>query len=74
MTKISLLCSIFFQCLRNLGKVAKIFLHALSISKKYKMIAFLQYLWRVLKKNGVDGELLHAIKAFYGADWSFVIE
>ena len=31
----------FFQCLRNLGNMAKIFLHALSISKKYNMIAFL---------------------------------
>ena len=41
MTKISLLCSIFFQCLRNLGNMAKIFLRALSISKKYSMIAFL---------------------------------
>ena len=42
MTKISLLCSVFFfQCLRNLGIMAKIFLHALSISEKYTMIAFL---------------------------------
>ena len=41
MTKILLLCSIFFQCLGNLGDVAEIFLHALSISKKYNMIAFL---------------------------------
>ena len=31
----------FFQCLRNLGNMAKIFLHALSISKNYNMIAFL---------------------------------
>ena len=31
----------FFQCLRNLGNIAKIFLHALSISKKHNMIAFL---------------------------------
>ena len=41
MTKISWLCSIFFQCLRNLGNIAKIVLHAWSISKKYNMIAFL---------------------------------
>ena len=41
MTKISLLCSIFFQCLRNLGNRAKIFLHALSILEKYNMIVFL---------------------------------
>ena len=40
MTKISLLCSIFFQCLRNLGNMAKIFLHALPISKKCNMTAF----------------------------------
>ena len=26
------------------------------------------YLWRVLKKNGIDGQLLHVIKAFYGVD------
>ena len=26
------------------------------------------------KENDVDGQLLHAIKAFYGADWSFVVE
>ena len=31
----------FFKCLRNLGNMAKIFLHALSILKKYNMIAFL---------------------------------
>ena len=31
----------FFQCLRNLGNIAKIFSHALSISKKHNMIAFL---------------------------------
>ena len=41
MTKISLLCSIFFQYLRNLGNMAKISLHFLSISEKYNMIAFL---------------------------------
>ena len=41
MIKISLLlCSIFFQAFRNLGNMAKIFLHALSISEKYNMIAF----------------------------------
>ena len=40
MTKISLLCSIFYQGLRNLGNMAKIFLHALSISEKYNMIVF----------------------------------
>ena len=41
MTKISFLCSIFFQCLRNIGNMAKIFLRVLSISKKYNMTAFL---------------------------------
>ena len=41
MTNNSLLSSIFFQCLRNLENMAKIFLHALSISKKCNMIAFL---------------------------------
>ena len=41
MTKVSLLFSIFFQRLRNLGNIAKIFLHALSISEKYSMISFL---------------------------------
>ena len=41
MTKISLMIPIFFQCLRNLGNKTKIFLHDLSISKKYNMIAFL---------------------------------
>ena len=41
MTKILLLCSIFFQFLRNLGNKAKIFLDALLILKKYTMIAFL---------------------------------
>ena len=41
MTKILLLCSSFFQCFTYLGNMAKIFLHALSISEKYNMIAFL---------------------------------
>ena len=41
MIEISLLGSSFFQCLRNLGNMAKIFLHAMLISKKYNMIAFL---------------------------------
>ena len=72
MTKISLLGSIFFQCLRNLGNMAKISLHALSISKKYNIIAFLSL--EGSEENGADGQLLHAIKAFYGADWSFVVE
>ena len=31
----------FVQCSKNLGIMAKIFLHALSISKMYNMIAFL---------------------------------
>ena len=66
MTKISLLCSIFFQCLRNLGNMAKSFLHALSISKKRNIIAFLSL--EGSEENGVDGQMLHAIKAFYGAD------
>ena len=72
MTKISLLCSIYFQCLKNLGYMAKIFLHALVILEKYNMIIFLTL--EGLQKNGVDGQLLHAIKAFYGADWSFAVE
>ena len=33
--------SFFFHFLRNLGNMAKIILYALSISKKYNMIAFL---------------------------------
>ena len=41
MTKVSLLRSIFFPCLRNLGNLAEFFLHALSISKKYNIIDFL---------------------------------
>ena len=41
MTKISLLCSIFFQGLRNLGNMAKIFSKALSISEKFNVIVFL---------------------------------
>ena len=52
--------------------MAKIVLHALLISKKYNIIAFL--FLEVSEENGVDGQLLHAIKAFYGADWSFVVE
>ena len=52
--------------------MAKIFLHALSISKKYNIIAFLSL--KGSEENGVDGQLLHAIKAFYGADWNFVVE
>ena len=52
--------------------MAKIFLHALSISKKYNITAFLSL--EGSKENGVDGQLLHAIKAFYGADWTFVVE
>ena len=39
----------------------KIFLYALSISKKY-MIAF-PTLSRVLQKNGIDDQLLHDIKS-----------
>ena len=31
----------FFQCLRNLGNMGKIFLRALPISKKCNMAAFL---------------------------------
>ena len=42
MAKISLLCSIFFQCLRNLGSMAKIFLCVLSTSKKYMTVAVKQ--------------------------------
>ena len=42
--------------------MAKIFLHALSISKKYNIIAFLSL--EGSEENGVDGQLLHAIKAF----------
>ena len=49
----------------------KIFLHALSISKKHNMIAF--WLWRVPQENGANDQLLHAIKAFCGANWSFVV-
>ena len=62
----------FFQCLRNLENMAKCFLQALSISKKHNIIAFLSL--EGSEENGVDGQLLHAIKAFYGADWSFVVE
>ena len=72
MTKISLLCSIFFQYLINLGNMAKIFLHVLSISKSYSIITFLSL--EGSEENGIDGQLLRAIKAFYGADWSFVVE
>ena len=50
--------------------MAKIFLHALSIMKNH-VITFLT--WKVLPENSVDGELLHAIKSFYGADWSLVV-
>ena len=53
------LFNFFFQCLRNLENMAKIFLHALSILKKH-MIAFLT--WKVLLENGIDGQLLHVIK------------
>ena len=35
MTKVSLLCLIFFQCLRNLGNMAEIFWHTLSILGEY---------------------------------------
>ena len=52
--------------------MAKIFLHALSISKSYSIITFLSL--EGSEENGIDGQLLHAIKAFYGADWSFVVE
>ena len=27
-----------------------------------------------LQKNGYDGQLSHAIKAFYGVNWSFAAE
>ena len=47
-------------------------LRALSISKNYNITAFL--FLEGSKENGVDGQLLHAIKAFYSADWSFVVE
>ena len=50
--------------------MAKIVLHALSISKMYNMIAFLSL--EGSEENGVDGQLLYAIKAFYDADRSFV--
>ena len=46
--------------------MAKMFSHALSIPEKHNMIVFLT--WRILQKKGVDGQLLHAIKTFYGAD------
>ena len=46
--------------------MAKSFLHALSISKKRNIIAFLSL--EGSEENGVDGQMLHAIKAFYGAD------
>ena len=52
--------------------MAKIFLHALSISKRYSIIAFLTS--EGSAEDDVDGQLLHAIKAFRGADWSFVVE
>ena len=52
--------------------MAKVFLHALSISKKYNIIAFLSL--EGSEKNGVNGQLLHAIRAFYGANWSFMVE
>ena len=41
MTKITMLCSIFIECLRNLGNRAKIFLHVLSILEKCNVKAFL---------------------------------
>ena len=44
--------------------------HALLISKMYNMIAFLSL--EGSEENGVDGQLLYAIKAFYDADRSFV--
>ena len=44
------------------------------VDLKKRIIWLPFYLLRVPKKNGVDGQLLYAIKAFYGADWSFVIE
>ena len=52
--------------------MAKSFLHALSISKKHNIIAFLSL--EGSEENGVGGQLLHAIKALYGANWSFVVE
>ena len=45
------------------------------LSWSWKSVIWLPfYLWRVSRKNDVDGQLLHAINAFYGADWSFVVE
>ena len=58
-------CSIFFSMFEKSWKYG-------SISEKYNMIVFL--IWRVLQKNGVDGQLLHAFKTFCGADWSFAVE
>ena len=69
MTKVSLLCSILFQWLGNLEIMAKIFLHALSISEKYDMIT------GIFSNFGGDSQLLHAIKTFSSADFSsFAIE
>ena len=66
MTKISLLCSIFFSMLEKSWKYGKDFFACLSISKKCNIIAFLSL--EGSEENGVDGQLLQAIKAFYGAD------
>ena len=59
----------FFSMLENSWKYG---LQPLSISKKYIIIAFSTF--GVLRKKGVDGRLLHAITAFYGANWSFAVE
>ena len=72
MTKISLMCSIFFK-VEESGKYGKdLFAYLVDLEKVY--YNGLSNFGGFCQENSVDGQLLHAIKAFYGADWSFVVE